>query len=88
MGSIGTTELLVVLVVALIVLGPQRLPEAARQVAKTLGELRRMAGGFQAELRDAMQAPVDGTATAAAPAPNAPPAPKPLPDRPEDAELP
>ena len=84
MGSIGTTELLVVLVVALIVLGPQRLPEAARQLAKTLGEFRRMAGGFQAELRDAIQTPLDGTPK---PAPNAPPTPQPLPDRPDDAEL-
>src|SRR5690606_28690369 len=39
---------------ALIVLGPTRLPEAARQVGKAMGELRRLSTGFQNELRDAL----------------------------------
>ena len=86
MGSIGTTEILVLAVVALVVLGPQRLPDAARQAGRFITELRRMAGGFQAEIRDAIQAPVDKSPNR--PAPNAPPAPRPLPDRAEDAETP
>lgn len=54
MGNIGTPEILVVLIVALLVLGPQRLPQAARQFGKAMAEFRRVTGGLQAEMRDAM----------------------------------
>lgn len=54
MFNVGTPELLVIMLVALIILGPQRLPEAARQVGKAMSELRRISSGFQAEMRDAM----------------------------------
>ncbi|HUP85489.1 MAG TPA: Sec-independent protein translocase protein TatB [Acidimicrobiales bacterium] len=60
MGSLGAPEILVILVVALLVLGPERLPEAARQVGRAVAEMRRMSSGFQAEIRDAMQTPVAG----------------------------
>ena len=56
--NVGTPELLVILVVALLVLGPDKLPEVARKVGNVIGELRRMSAGFQAEMRDAMQEPV------------------------------
>ena len=56
--NIGTPELLVVLVVALLVLGPTKLPEAARQVGRAMAHLRNLSAGFQAEVRDAMQDPV------------------------------
>ena len=52
--NLGTPEVLVILVVALLVLGPNRLPEVARQVGKAMGEIRRLGAGFQAEMRDAM----------------------------------
>lgn len=58
MFNVGTPELLVILLVALVVLGPTKLPEAARQVGRFVGEVRRMSSGFQDELRDAMQEPV------------------------------
>ena len=58
MFNVGTPELLVILLVALIVLGPNKLPEVARQIGKALGEIRRLGAGFQAEMRDAMQEPV------------------------------
>lgn len=38
--SIGPLELIVVLVVALIFLGPKRLPEAARSVGRSVRELK------------------------------------------------
>ncbi len=41
MFGIGFTELLLVLVVALLVLGPDKLPEVARTLAKAYNELRR-----------------------------------------------
>ena len=70
MGSVGAPEILVILVVALIVLGPHRLPEAARQVGRAVAELRRMSSGMQAELRDVLNPPADGT-------PHTPPGPSP-----------
>lgn len=42
MFGIGTTEIVVILVVALLVLGPKKLPEIARSLGKTLGEFRRV----------------------------------------------
>ena len=63
MFNVGTPELLVILLVALVVLGPNKLPDAARQVGKFVGEVRRMSSGFQDELRDAMQEPVSSVKT-------------------------
>ena len=53
MFNIGGGEFLVIAIIALIVLGPQRLPDAARQVGKAMGELRRLSSGFQNELKSA-----------------------------------
>ena len=55
MGSIGPSEVLVVLLVALIVLGPNRLPDAARSLGRAVAELRRMSAGFQEEMRGAFE---------------------------------
>ncbi len=58
MFNIGGAELLVILLVALLVLGPNKLPQAARQVGHFLGEFRRIADGFQQELKSAMDDPL------------------------------
>ena len=50
MFGIGSTELLVILVVALIVLGPKSLPQMARTLGKAMGEFRRVSTDFQRTL--------------------------------------
>lgn len=50
MFGIGGTELLVILVVALIVLGPKSLPQIARTLGKAMGEFRRVSSDFQRTL--------------------------------------
>ena len=85
MGTLGPAELLVILLVALIVLGPERLPDAARKVGNFIGEIRRMGAGFQAELRDAMTVPTPpATGAPPGPSPDVDVAPPP-PARPDDA---
>lgn len=64
MFNIGGGEFLVIAVLALIVLGPQRLPDAARQVGKVMGEMRRLSSGFQQELQTALQDGDDPTINA------------------------
>jgi sec-independent protein translocase protein TatB len=54
MFNVGAGELMVILLIALIVLGPDKLPEAARKIGNVMGELRRMSSGFQDEMRSAM----------------------------------
>jgi Tat protein translocase TatB subunit len=63
MFGIGTWELLIILVLALVILGPSKLPEVARQIGKTLHKLRRTADevrreidleGVRDELRDGL----------------------------------
>ena len=56
--NIGGLEVLFVMVIALIVLGPAKLPEAARQVGKFVTEARRISSGFQKEFREAVQDPI------------------------------
>jgi len=43
--NIGPMELIIVLVIALIVLGPKRLPEAGRSVGKGLREFKESLSG-------------------------------------------
>ncbi len=62
MFNVGGGELLVILLVALIVLGPTKLPEAARQFGRVMNELRRISSGFQREMREALDDPIEAAA--------------------------
>jgi Tat protein translocase TatB subunit len=46
MGSVGTGEILVIALVALIVFGPHRLPEIARKAGELLSKAREMTQSF------------------------------------------
>ena len=50
MFGIGSTELLLILVVALVVLGPKSLAGFARSLGKLMGEFRRVSTEFQRTL--------------------------------------
>lgn len=50
MFGIGSTELLVILVVALLVLGPKSLASVSRSLGKAMGEFRRVSTDFQRTL--------------------------------------
>ena len=59
MFNISATELLVIAVVALLVLGPEKLPDAMRKLGRATREIRRVTSGFEAELRDALSDPIE-----------------------------
>lgn len=67
MPSLGPLEILVVLLVAVLVFPPHKLPEIARQVGRGITELRRLQGSLSAELDRAM------TEAEAEPPPTLPP---------------
>lgn len=50
MFGIGSTELLVILLVALVVLGPKSLASVSRSLGKAMGEFRRVSTDFQRTL--------------------------------------
>ena len=57
MFNLDPEKLLMIGILALVVLGPNRLPGAARSVGRVLAQLRHMSGSFQTEVRDALAEP-------------------------------
>ena len=50
--GINGSELLVLAILAVVILGPEKLPEYAAQLARLVKELRRMATGAKEQLRE------------------------------------
>ena len=73
-GSLGTMELVVIGVVALIVFGPRKLPELGRSLGKSLQEFRRASNELKHTLEEEMSLEERETARAKAPAPTEQPA--------------
>lgn len=80
MFGIGSTELLVIILVALVVLGPKSLTGITRSLGKAVGEFRRVSTEFQrtlnAEVDQAAENDRKKAAETAAPAAEAPQAPR------------
>ena len=58
MFNLSGSEIVVILLLALIVLGPEKLPDAIRRFGRIYGELRKMGTGFQSEFRNAFDEPM------------------------------
>lgn len=87
--GLNPVHVLVVLVVALIVLGPQRLPDAARKVGRFMADFRRWSDSMQSEIRDALDfdgEPQPPPVAAAPPAPATPAETATPPERTEPSE--
>jgi sec-independent protein translocase protein TatB len=52
------SEIIVILLLALVVLGPEKLPDAIRRFGKAYAELKKMGTGFQQEFKSAMDEPM------------------------------
>jgi sec-independent protein translocase protein TatB len=53
--GVGPAELIVILVVALVFVGPERLPRLAADIARTIREIRKYTGGLAAEFNEVIQ---------------------------------
>ena len=60
--NIGPGEVLVILVIALVVLGPSRLPATARTLGRFLAKTRDVVSRFQQEMQAAADAPLEAIA--------------------------
>jgi sec-independent protein translocase protein TatA len=82
-GSIGMPELIIILVIALIIFGPRKLPELGRSLGKSIGEFKRASNELRStleeEIRIEEQRERTTTAAPATPAAATPPSPTPPP---------
>ncbi len=58
MFNLQGSEIIFILLIALVVLGPEKLPGAIRRVMTLYGELRKMSSGFQAEFKSVIDEPL------------------------------
>jgi Tat protein translocase TatB subunit len=54
--NIGTAELLLIFVIALIVVGPRRLPEIGRSIGKIMNDLRKMSQELTMQMTQELEA--------------------------------
>ena len=53
MAKIGSMELIVILIVAMLAIGPERLPKAARTLGKAVGSFKKYMNDATSDLREA-----------------------------------
>jgi sec-independent protein translocase protein TatB len=52
------SEIIFILLIALVILGPEKLPGAIRRAMKTYAELRKLGDGFQSEFKSVIDEPL------------------------------
>jgi sec-independent protein translocase protein TatB len=57
--NLSPEKVLLLLLIALVVLGPNRLPDAARSMGRLVANLRKLSGTFQSEVSSALAEPSD-----------------------------
>ncbi|HSB08001.1 MAG TPA: twin-arginine translocase TatA/TatE family subunit [Blastocatellia bacterium] len=55
MGSLGMPEILIILVIALIIFGPRKLPELGKTLGKSLAQFRRASEDFKRQWEDEVE---------------------------------
>ncbi len=76
--NIGAPELIILLVIALLVLGPGKLPEVGSALGKSIREFRKASTEIQESLKvETTPGPQTTSSAAPAPAPQSAPAPQP-----------
>ena len=58
MFNLSGSEIIVILLLALVVLGPEKLPDALRRAGRTYSELKKMGNSFQAEMKSVLDEPM------------------------------
>lgn len=75
MGNLGMPELIMILVLALLLFGPKKLPEIGKQVGKALGEFKRTSNELKRTIEDEMEKATQDPPKTGPPPPDPPAAP-------------
>ena len=69
-GNIGAPELIIILIIALVILGPGKLPDVAQSLGKSVREFRKAATDLSDATKLEPDKPSAGLPSTTAPAPN------------------